>query len=323
MPRVGRGYFPQAREPIDPLTSPSRQAGARAWSRHSHLGRRPGRRSARLCARSRTRRGALLDLETYYKDHWVEIEPERLERTTGFLRVDPERAAATLAPVGVQPGEVVLDFGSGPGFVSAELAKLAGPSGHVHGVDVNAEFVARARQVAAESGVAERCTFHHVLDERVPLADGSVDRAYAKNVLEYVPDVAHTLAELRRVLRPGGTLVASDSDWGFVVIEPLEPAEVIELFSAAAPAFREPFMGRRLRGAFRGAGFAEVSLNVVPTVDSKGALRPAIDNWLGYGTRFGRMSEARAAELSGRVDTALAEGDYLLVLPQFWVTGRR
>lgn len=267
--------------------------------------------------------GAAVDLETYHKDHWVEIEPDRLERTAQFLRIDPDRAAAVLAPVGVEAGEVVLDFGSGPGFVAAELAKLVGAAGHVHGIDVNAEFVARSRQVAADAGVADRTTFHHVLDEHIPLAAGAVDRAYAKNVLEYVPDVDHTLGELRRVLRPGGTLVASDSDWGFVIIEPLEPDEVTELLSAAAPAFREPYMGRRLRSAFRRAGFEEVALQIVPMVDSKGALRPALDNWLGYGTRFGRISEARAAELAARVDAGLAAGDYLLVLPQFWVTGRR
>ena len=65
-------------------------------------------------------------------------------------------------------------------------------------MDVNEAFVARAREVADGSGRGEQITVHHSADERVPLPDGSVDRVYAKNVLEYVPDLDAVLAELRR-----------------------------------------------------------------------------------------------------------------------------
>ena len=122
-------------------------------------------------------------------------------------------------------------------------------------------------------------------------------------------------------LRPGGTIVASDSDFGFVVVEPLSPEEVRELFAAAAPAFREPNVGRKLRGAYRRAGLEQVRVEVNVAPDERGNLRGVLENMLGYGTRFGRMSEARADELRVRLDAAIAEGTFLMALPQWWVRG--
>lgn len=263
----------------------------------------------------------MADLETYFKDHWVDIEPERLARYDRMFQLDDRRGDIVLAPVGVQAGETVVDFGCGPGFVAAQLARLTGPGGHVHAVDVNEAFVSRAREVAEASGRAGQITVHHATDERVPLDAATADRVYAKNVLEYVPDAGAVLAELHRVLRPGGRMVASDSDFGFVVIEPLSPAEVTELFTAAAPAFKEPHIGRKLRALYRGAGFDSVDVKVTAATDTSGFMRGVIENMLGYGLQFGRITEARADELRYRIDAAIDAGDYLMVLPQWWVTG--
>jgi ubiquinone/menaquinone biosynthesis C-methylase UbiE len=262
-------------------------------------------------------------LDTYYKDHWVAIEPERFARYDAMFKLDDARADKLLAPLALAPGQTALDLGCGPGYVAAQIARLVGPNGRVHALDVNADFVARARAVAAEAGVEKRVDVQHLTGERFPLPDASCDRALAKNVLEYVPSVDATLRELHRVLKPGGTLTAMDSDWAFVLIEPLTPDEVRELFSAAAPAFREPYIGRKLRASFRRAGFRDVQVDVVASPDDKGYLRPVVENMLGYARKFGTMSEARCAELRARVEAAIASGDYLAVLPQFVVRGVR
>ncbi len=263
----------------------------------------------------------MTDLDTYHKDHWAEIEPDRFDRYDQLFRLDPARAALQLASVDVQGGETVLDFGCGPGYVAVELARLG--AAQVHGVDLNADFVARARQVVTEAGLADRVAIHHSTDETVPLPDASVDRVYCKNVLEYVPDVDATLAEVARVLKPGGTLVASDSDFGFVVVSPLTPAEVAELFEAAAPAFKDPNIGRHLPAAFRRAGLGEVKTSILTSADERGHLRVVVENMLGYGLRFGRLTDARAAELRAKIDQGIADGTYLAALPQWWVTGRK
>jgi len=262
-------------------------------------------------------------LETYHKDHWVEIEPDRLDRYNRLFELTDQQADIVLAPLGVETGETIIDFGCGPGYVAAQLARLAGPDGHVHAIDVNESFVAGARDVANASGHGDRVTVHHSSDERVPLDDGVADRAYTKNVLEYVPDVDHLLGELKRALRPGGRMVASDSDFGFVVVEPLTPSEIVELFDAASPAFREPNIGRKLHGAFNRAGFADVTVNVTAAIDHAGRMRVVIENMLGYGLKFGRMTESRADEFRSRIDAAIDDGTYMAVLPQWWATGTK
>jgi len=259
--------------------------------------------------------------ETYHKDHWVEIEPDRFDRYENLFKLDDRRADLLLDRVGVEAGETIIDFGCGPGHVASHLARLTGPNGHVHAVDVNESFVARARQVADASGRGDRITVHHSGNEQVPVDDDTADRAYAKNVLEYVPDVHAVLSELRRKLRPGGTMVASDSDFGFVVVEPLTSAEVLEIFNAAAPAFKEPNIGRKLHSAFLDVGFTEVQIDIVAVADTAGRMRTVIENMLGYGLKFDRISDRRAAELRARLDQALDDGTYLSVLPQWWVRG--
>jgi SAM-dependent methyltransferase len=190
-------------------------------------------------------------------------------------------------------------------------------------VDVNAAFLQRARAVSADGGVDAFCSFHHMLDEVLPLDDETVERALAKNVLEYVPDLATTLAELHRVLRPGGRLLAIDSDWGFMVAEPLSADELREVLTAASPAFREPHIGRKLRGAFIAAGYTDVHVNVMAFADVNGLLRGVLDNMVRYGIQFQRLSDTRAREVADRLDAGQRDGSFLVVLPQFFVTGTK
>ncbi len=259
--------------------------------------------------------------DTYYRDHWVEIEPERLEAYEQMFEWRPV-LEPLLAPAGIEPGQQVVDYGCGPGGLSVELARRVG-DGHVHAVDLNEAFVARARERAAREGVAERVTVHHVADDRIPLADASVDRVVCKNVLEYVTDLPALLAELRRVLRPGGRLHAIDSDWGMLAVEPLGPERVAELFDAARVAYRTPLIGRKLYGAMRVAGFDEVQVQVLTPADTSGFLAPVVSHMAGYARGTGRMEPARIDALLEDLSRAIEDGTYLLVLPQFLVTGTR
>jgi ubiquinone/menaquinone biosynthesis C-methylase UbiE len=257
---------------------------------------------------------------TYYRDHWLEVEPERVaayeEMFAWRPQMEPLLAAAQLAP-----GLHVVDYGCGPGLLAMELARRVAPGGHVHAVDINEPFVRRTRERAAEQGVADRVTVHHVAEDRIPLAPASVDRVICKNVLEYVDDPAKTLAQFREVLRPGGLAHAIDSDWGMLVVEPLGPERVSELFAAAAHAYRTPLVGRRLYGLFRGAGFRDVRVEVLAGADTKGRMSPVVLNMASYARASGRLTEATLERLSADLRAAIADGTYLMVLPQFLVTG--
>lgn len=99
-------------------------------------------------------------------------------------------------------GGIALDVGSGPGSVTASLARAAGPDGLALGVDISEPMLARA--VRAEAG--PQVGFLRADAQRLPLRDQTVDAVVSIAVLQLVPDPAVALAEMARVLRAGGRL---------------------------------------------------------------------------------------------------------------------
>ena len=257
-----------------------------------------------------------MDRRTFYTDHWKHIDEERIARYERMFEWR-EGSRALLADADLKPGQRVLDFGSGPGFMALALADIVGDGGHVHGVDINPRFVRDAtRRAAGRANVA----FHHLRDERLPLPEGSVDRAVSKNVLEYVPDVDATLAEIKRVLAPGGRIHLVDSDWGFVVVEPWGKAGVERFFAAAGVAFKEPNIGRRLPGLLTEHGFRNVRVRIVAGADQDGRALPMLRNMRGYIDAGGAMPAAEADAMLQQAADAVDRGHYLFVLPQFVAT---
>jgi arsenite methyltransferase len=97
---------------------------------------------------------------------------------------------------------VALDVGSGPGNVTASLARQAGPEGLALGVDISEPMLARA--VSAQAG--PNVGFLRADAQQLPLRDETVDATVSLAVLHLIPDPAATLSEMVRVLRPGGRL---------------------------------------------------------------------------------------------------------------------
>jgi len=107
--------------------------------------------------------------------------------------------------VGIRPGERVLELGPGPGAFTVEAARRAGTEGRLIAVDIQPRMIAQVEKRIQQAGLTNVET--HVADAyHLPLEDGSVDRAFLVTVLPEIPNQARALAELRRVLRPGGLL---------------------------------------------------------------------------------------------------------------------
>ena len=257
--------------------------------------------------------------DTFYTDHWQHIEDQRVARYERMFAWR-EGHAALLEPLDVRPGCRVLDYGCGPGFVARAMADLVGPDGRVYGVDINARFVAAASGRA--EGVAN-LSYHQVENGRVPLADHAVDRLLCKNVLEYVPDLAATLAEFRRVLAPGGRMLAIDSDWGFVVVEPWGRERTERFFAAASAAFKTPEIGRILRAELLDAGFVDVEVSIRAGADTAGGGLAVLRNMASYAGAFDRMPATEIDGMLAEAEAAVETGRYLFCLPQFLVQARR
>ncbi|HEY8725073.1 MAG TPA: methyltransferase domain-containing protein, partial [Gaiellaceae bacterium] len=128
----------------------------------------------------------------------------------------PERAAESFAGVAnpfslgrLEAGERVADLGSGAGTDSLVAAQMVGPDGHVTGIDMTPEMLAKARAAAEELG-AENVEFVEGEIERLPFEDESIDVVISNGVIDLVPDKDAVFAEIFRVLRPGGRMQLAD-----------------------------------------------------------------------------------------------------------------
>jgi arsenite methyltransferase len=147
----------------------------------------------------------------------------------------PDRAVESFAGVGnpfsprrLAPGEKVVDIGSGAGFDSFIAAGQVGPGGHVIGVDMTPEMLAKSRRTAEALGLGQ-VEFREGLAEALPVADGWADVAISNGVINLCADKQAVFAEILRVLRPGGRLQFADIANGRPV--PAEALRDIDLWT--------------------------------------------------------------------------------------------
>jgi ubiquinone/menaquinone biosynthesis C-methylase UbiE len=110
----------------------------------------------------------------------------------------------------LRPGERVLDVGSGGGIDTILAARRVGPNGRSIGLDILEEMCERGRRHAAQARVEGWTEFVHGEMEDIPLPDGSVDVVISNGVLNLSARKSRALAEIFRLLRPGGRICIAD-----------------------------------------------------------------------------------------------------------------
>ena len=163
--------------------------------------------------------------------------------------------AAHLLPH-LRPGLRLLDFGCGPGTISVGLAQAVDP-GEMHGVDMEGTQIDLARSVAAAGG-RDNAQFHVGDATDLPFDDGYFDVAHCHNVLMHVPDTGAVLAEIKRVLKPGGIIACREMICGSSFTHPdfgviRKAWDMFEDLLAADDG--HPQMGKDLKGHVLQAGF--------------------------------------------------------------------
>jgi len=140
----------------------------------------------------------------------------RLGYDLGVVERLPDRAVESFAGVAnpfslrpLQPGERVVDVGSGAGFDAFIAADQVGRSGQVVGVDMTTQMLDKSRQTAAELGL-DHVGFREGLAEALPVEDGWADVVISNGVINLCADKKAVLGEIHRVLRPGGVLQFAD-----------------------------------------------------------------------------------------------------------------
>lgn len=195
----------------------------------------------------------------------------------------------------LRPDHTALDVGCGPG---TDLPAMAARAGAVIGVDLDPAMVEEARQRTAGLPVEVRVGDAHAL----PLDDHSVDRARVDRVLHQVADPAVVLAELRRVLRPGGRAALAQPDWETLAVDPGPVATNLAFNRFVCDRIMtNPVVGRQLARLAAGVGLTVVTIdadalllrdfpvadellgltrNTHRAVEAGRITRPAADTWL-------------------------------------------
>ena len=222
------------------------------------------------------------------------------------------------------PGQSVIDVGCGPGFYVAELRDVVGPRGRIVGVDTSAAMLAAAARRCEGRGHAE---FHEAPATALPVASASFDRALSVQVMEYVADVPAALAEIHRVLRPGGRAVVWDVDWSTLSWHSRDPERMARVLRAWDRHLAHPALPRTLAAVLRAAGFADVRAE--PHVFATIALDPET-----YGGRAVAMVESFVAgldaewavlakEWAAEQRELAARGEYFFAVTQFCFSAER
>jgi arsenite methyltransferase len=215
---------------------------------------------------------------------------EETSRRVEAIYLTPDVAAhraSVLERLAPKPGECALDIGCGPGFLAQSLAQAVGEAGRVDAVDSSESMIAIAQRRCADLPQAR---IRRADAQSLPFDGARFDLAAVLQVYEFVPDVDRAIAELARVLKPGGRVAVMDTDWESAVWASGDDARmrrVLEAWDAHVP---HPRLVRGLAAKLRAHGLEP------RRIEAFALLNPAFDP----NTYSAGMIEVIAGYVSGR-----------------------
>jgi SAM-dependent methyltransferase len=202
-------------------------------------------------------------------------ERDRLRSQTDELH---EHTVALLEHVGIQPGWRALELACGPRGVLELLAQRVGPTGAVTGLDINPVHVAQARQHASSLGLGNVSVLEADA-RRTALPAGSFDFVYARLILVNIPDPEHVVAEMVRLVKPGGWIACEEADGGAMLCQPPHPAYT-RLTNTFKMLYRHDgadiLIGRRLHQLLDAAGVLDIGVEARADVPPPGHPRRTV-----------------------------------------------
>jgi ubiquinone/menaquinone biosynthesis C-methylase UbiE len=230
------------------------------------------------------------------------------QRLARQAHVMAEATEGFLSGLGLASGWACLDVGCGDGQVTVAMARVAGPSGRVVGVDVDVEALELAREAAERAGVS--AGFVHG-DAARSLVTEAFDLAYARLLLSHLVDPVAAVRAMRAEVRPGGVVAVEDLFVGTLRSDP--PAAALDRLQevyCATVRFHggDPTIGPRLRALLSASGLEDVReetvANRMDAVDDKLFLAQLVRNMRGSICEAGAATEDQIDELEASVEQA-------------------
>jgi ubiquinone/menaquinone biosynthesis C-methylase UbiE len=208
-----------------------------------------------------------------------------IEYLDHVARVSADDKHKTFATQNLAPGMHVLDVGCGTGDDVRAIAEIVGPEGRVAGIDPSRALI----HEATARGVPPNAQFELASADALPFDDATFDAVRAERVFQHLAERECAARELKRVLKPGGTALLLDQDWGSLIISGADRPTTERIVRALIDHHTNAWAGREAPGLLRRAGFSGVS--VAPLVAApilpvafKTILNPAIDAALHAGS---------------------------------------
>ena len=165
--------------------------------------------------------------------------------------------AWSLRQLQLESGQRALDVGCGTGEDVVTIAAQVGPTGDAVGLDSSQAMIT---EVAKRHSHVPQVSFRVGDAHLLPFESGSFDGCRAERLLQHLSDPDGALAEIARVLKPGGRVALVDPDFETLVIEGSDPTMSTKIWLNHMERLPQPRIGRRLRGLLTANGFIDITL---------------------------------------------------------------
>ena len=192
------------------------------------------------------------------------VGTEYLAEATRLLERDKH---ASYEMMRIAPHQTVLDVGCGPGTDTVPMAQIVGSKGLVVGVDYDSDMLREANQRAAQTGVNAWVRHQRADAHLLPFHSDFFDACRCERVLQHVADPERVLAEMVRVTKPDGWVVAGEPDWASFAVDVPDPSLIdVErrlIRYLADHLTRHGYIGRQLYRLFRQRGLEELEIRTI------------------------------------------------------------
>lgn len=218
-------------------------------------------------------------------------------------------------------GARVLDLGCGLGDDTFQIAERVGASGHVTGVDVSATMIDEARRRAEGRGLP--VDFEVGDSQALAFDTGTFDGVRAERMLMHVPDAERAIAEMTRVLAPGGRISVFDMDWETQVCDSPHNETTRKIALAFCDGMKNGWIGRRMPRLFKAHGIADVAIKTTTIFISYEFLTLMLGGHVAHLHDTGVLSRVEANQWWTSLADANRDGTFLYGFTAFIVSGTK
>jgi ubiquinone/menaquinone biosynthesis C-methylase UbiE len=227
--------------------------------------------------------------------------------------------AAVLRALRLTPGSAAADVGCGFGTDAAQMAVIVAPGGKIVGIDRSRAMIAAARGRHAHPGLA----FQVGDVQALPFPDGVLDACRADTVLQHVPDAGRTLAEMARVVRPGGRVAGFELDLETHAVDSPNRALTRTIVTTCADSIVNGWAGRQLARRYREAGLSEVTMSAHAVVCDFAMFQLVFQPHVSHLCASGAVDEEEAERWWSNLREAERAGRFFSSITGFVVAGTR